>query len=124
MDIVTDQIFIRDLLVKGILGILPNERETPQDILINLILYTDTQLAGQTDDLRLSVNYAEVAEAARQCAESARRFTVEALAADLAALCLSFPGVRTVRVRLEKPHALPAARSAGIEIVRSQPESG
>ena len=53
-------------------------------------------------------------------AETARRFTVEALAADLARLCLEELGVMKVRVRVEKPGAVRFAKSVGVEIERSK----
>jgi 7,8-dihydroneopterin aldolase/epimerase/oxygenase len=68
------------------------------------------------------VNYAEIAAQARQITEKARRFTVEALATDLAKQCLSDPRVHSVRVRVEKPAILPGCRSVGVEIERSQPD--
>jgi dihydroneopterin aldolase len=51
-------------------------------------------------------------------AESAGRLTVEALAEDLAKICLETPGVQKVRLRVEKPGALRFAKSAGVEIER------
>jgi dihydroneopterin aldolase len=60
-----------------------------------------------------------VAKKAMAHAESAGRLTVEALAADLASLCLSEPGVHRVRVRVEKPGAVRFARSVGVEIERT-----
>ena len=51
--------------------------------------------------------------------ESTGRFTVEALAADVARLCLETRGVQRARVRVEKPGALRFARSVGVEIERT-----
>ena len=43
---------------------------------------------------------------------------MEALAADLAKLCLEEPGVHAVRVRVEKPGAVRFAKAVGVEIER------
>jgi len=118
-----DQVFIRDLRAYGIIGVYPEERTSPQEILINLILYTDLEKAGRSDQVQDSVDYHQTAEAVRHLAETARRFTVEALASDIAAYCLQIPGVSGVRVRIEKPAAIPAARAAGVEIERFQPHN-
>jgi FolB domain-containing protein len=115
-----DQIFIKDLSVRGIIGVNEWERENPQEIIINIVLFTDTRVAGETDNLSHSVNYRTVAKKAMAHAESAGRLTVEALAADLARLCLSEPGVHRVRVRVEKPGAVRFARSVGVEIERTR----
>jgi FolB domain-containing protein len=116
-----DKIIIKDLLARGILGINDWEREKPQDILINLTLFADTRLAGRTDDLDESVNYRTVAKKVQAHAESAGRLTVEALAEDLAELCLQEKGVQRVVVRVEKPGAVRFAASVGVEIERGAP---
>ena len=46
--------------------------------------------------------------------------TVEALANDLAKVCLQEDGVQTVIVRVEKPGAVRFAESVGVEIERSK----
>ena len=115
-----DQVFITDLVARGIIGVNDWEREQPQDILINIVLFTSLQQAGQSDGVRDSVDYSSVAKKVRVHAETARRLTVEALAADLAQLCLEVPRVEKVRVRVEKPGAVRFAKSVGVEIERSK----
>jgi FolB domain-containing protein len=117
-----DQVLITDLLVRGILGVNDWEREKTQDILINIVLFNDQRKAGETDKLVDCVNYRSVAKKVQAHAESARRFTVEALAADLARVCLDEPGVLKVRVRVEKPGAVRFSRSVGVEIERAKEE--
>jgi FolB domain-containing protein len=116
-----DQIIIKDLIARGIIGVYDHEREKPQEILINITLFADLTRAGESDDLEDSVSYRTVAKRAMAHAESAKRFTVEALAADIAKICLEEPGVERVRVRVEKPGAVRFARSVGVEIERSRP---
>jgi FolB domain-containing protein len=73
---------------------------------------------GGSDDLTRGVSYSDVARRLQHHAETARRFTLEALAIDLANICLEFPGVQKARIRLEKPGAVRFARSVGVEIER------
>ena len=115
-----DKIIIKDLLVRGIIGVNDWERENPQDILINIEMDTDLRKAGTSDDIEDSINYRTVAKRVIAHIESTARLTVEALAADLAAICLEEPGALKVRVRVEKPGALRFARSVGVEIERSR----
>ncbi len=117
---IMDQIFIHDLLVRGIIGINDWEREKLQDILINITLYADLRPAGESDDLDLSVNYRTIIKKVMAHTESIGRFTVEALANDLAAICLEDKNVGKVRIRVEKPGAARFARSVGVEIERFQ----
>ena len=116
----TDKLIIKDLLVRGIIGVNDWEREQPQDILINIEIYADLGKAGQTDKLEDSINYRSVGKRVIELAERAKRFTIEALANDIAALCLKEPGAVKVRVRVEKPGALRFASSVGVEIERSR----
>jgi len=116
-----DQTFIKDLLVRGVIGISEKERSQPQDILINVVLYGDITRAGQTDDIEDCINYRTIAKKIIAHVESIQRYTVEALATDLANLCLETHTVHKVRVRVEKPGAVRFAASVGVEIERQQP---
>lgn len=117
-----DQVFIKDLLARGVIGVNEWERQVTQDILINIVLFTDMLKAGDTDDLTHSVDYRKIAKQAIFIAETAKRLTVEALAADIAKMCLEDDGVLKVQVRIEKPGAVRFARSVGVEIERSRDE--
>jgi FolB domain-containing protein len=115
-----DKVIIRDLLARGIIGINDWEREKPQDILINIVIFTNLTKAGQTDDIADSVNYRTISKKAQARAETAQRFTVEALAADIVEICLQEKGVLKARVKVEKPNAVRFASSVGVEIERSR----
>jgi len=116
-----DTVLIQDLLVRGVIGISDNERAQPQDILINVRMYTDIHAGAQSDDINQCVNYRTVAKKLFAHAEKVGRYTVEALAEDVARLCLEEPGVKGVWVRVEKPGAVRFARSVGVEIERFNP---
>jgi 7,8-dihydroneopterin aldolase/epimerase/oxygenase len=117
------RVFISDLVVRGIIGINAWEREQPQDFVISLDLYTDLTRAGETDDIADCIDYHQLAEKVTAHAVSVGRFTVEALAADVARIGLAEPGVERVRVRVEKPGAVAACRSVGVEIERTRPKA-
>ncbi len=116
-----DKVFIKDLRVQGILGIHDRERVTPREIVINVTLYTDTRRAAHSDELSDCVDYSAMAKKIRAHAESAARMTVEALANDLAKLCLSEPKVQKAVVRVDKPGAVTEAASVGVEVERARP---
>jgi len=117
-----DKTFIRDLRVRGIIGINDWEREQIQDMLINIEAFSDTRRAAETDNIEDCVNYRTLAKKVQAHAETAARLTVEALANDLAKLCLQEKGVQKVIVRVEKPGAVRFSRSVGVEIERSRDE--
>jgi dihydroneopterin aldolase len=115
-----DKVFISDLVVRGIIGVNAWERERAQDFVINLEIDTNLTGAGETDSLADCLDYQEVAEKVSAHAAHAERFTVEALAADVAKIILTYPAVGRVRVRVEKPGAVASCRSVGVEIERNR----
>lgn len=115
-----DKVIIQDLHVRGILGVHAWERVTPRDMIINITLYMDTRRAGRTDDLADCVDYSTLAKKIRTHAEHAARMTIEALANDIASLCLQDANVRKVIVRVDKPGAVPEAVSAAVEVTRTR----
>lgn len=117
-----DKVIIKNLLARGIIGVNDWERKRPQNILINITIFTDTRRAAETDSLEDCVNYSTMSKKILAHAESINRLTVEALANDLAKICLQEEGVQTVIVRVEKPGAVRFAESVGVEIERSKNE--
>jgi FolB domain-containing protein len=101
-----------------VIGINKWEREVEQDILVNLVMFTDLRQAGASDEIDDTVNYRTVAKAVIDFIKTHQPFTVESLATDVARLCLAEPRVNRVRVRIEKPGALRFAHSVGVEIER------
>jgi FolB domain-containing protein len=115
-----DKIIIKDLSARGIIGVHSDERKQPQEIVLNITLFTNTEKAGHSDDIEDTVSYSTIAKIVRAHAETSQRFTVEALAEDIAELCLAEPGVFRVQVKVEKPKAIRFASSAGVEIEREK----
>jgi FolB domain-containing protein len=115
-----DKVIIQNLKVRGILGIHDWERVTTRIIIINATLFTETRSAAQSDDIANCVNYSEMAKKIRAHAENAARMTVEALANDLATLCLQEPKVSKVIIRVDKPGAVPEAETVAVEIEREK----
>lgn len=114
-----DRILVKDLLVRGIIGVNDWERETKQDILVNLEIGIDARLAGRTDEMDDSLNYRTVAKSVIALVESSEYRLVEALATEIARVITIDHGAARVRVRVEKPGAVRYARSVGIEIERT-----
>jgi FolB domain-containing protein len=115
-----DKVFIKDLVARGIIGVNDWEREKQQEIVINIVAFTDTRKAAKSDLLADCVDYRALAKKAREHAESAARHTVEALANDLAQICLRDPAIKSVVVRVEKPGAVRFSASVGVEIERNR----
>jgi len=116
-----DQIQIKDLSLRTIIGINEAERRNRQDVLINIVLHADTRPAGASDDIADAVNYRTITKRVIKLVEGSQFFLVEKMAAEIAAICLDDPRVEAATVRVEKPGALRFARSVGVEIHRKKP---
>ncbi len=119
-----DKVIIKDLLIRGIIGINPDERVKKQDILINIIMYTDINRAAETDDIADTTNYKDISKRVIDFVEASSFFLVERLVTEIARLVLTDQTVSRVQVRVEKPGALRFARSVGIEIDRTREDFG
>ena len=115
-----DKVLINDLTVDAILGILPKERVQAQRVVINLTIFTDTQPAAKSQNIADTVNYAELSSQAAQLTVEGEYLLIESLVEDLAALTLDHPTAKAVAVRVEKPQAVSAAGSVGVEIYRQR----
>ena len=119
-----DKIIIKDFLLRGIIGINPDERIKKQDILLNMVLYTDIRRAAESDDIADAANYKLISKRVMEYVEASEHMLVERLVTEIARLILTEYPIRRVRVRVEKPGALRFAQSVGIEIERRREEFG
>ena len=115
-----DRIFVRDLRLRGIVGINDWERKKRQDIVVNLTLYGDFRRAGASDKIEDTLNYRSLTKDVIDHVESSSHYLVEALATELARICVVDHGAQRAQVRVEKPAALRFSDSVGIEIDRSR----
>jgi FolB domain-containing protein len=115
-----DKIIIKDLLLRGIIGINDDERINKQDILINITIFADTRKAAVTDNIDDAVNYRTITKRIIDHVEASSDFLVEKLVNDIARIILIEFSAERVIVRLEKPGALRFAQSVGIEIDRTR----
>ena len=123
MTVSPDKIEIKDLMIRGILGINPDERSNRQDILVNVAMWADTRRAAVSDAIEDAVNYKTITKAILAHVEGGAPMLVERLAAEIARIAVvGDERVQAVQVNVEKPTALRFARSVGITIYRTRDE--
>ena len=115
-----DKIIIRDLSARGRIGISERERAGVQDILINVVMYTDITKAADTDLIDDCVDYSAMVKKILKLAECNTRKTVEAFTQDIADLCLEHELVKKVKVRVEKTSVVRFVQGVGVEIEREK----
>jgi FolB domain-containing protein len=120
MNTAMDRILIKDLMLRCVLGLSGEERREKQDVLINLILWTDLRPAAASDNIEDTVDYSALKKRIITLVERSECHLAETLADRIASLCLEQKAVKQVQVTLEKPTALRFAHSVGVEITRSR----
>jgi len=101
-----DSIIMKGMVFFGHHGVLAEEREQGQVFVVDLHLFLDLKPAGDSDDLELTVSYAEVFETVEEVVSGKPFNLIEALAERVAGNVLErFKRVREVKVTLKKPQA-------------------
>ena len=113
-----DKIFIRDLALRCIIGIYPEERREKQDVVINVEMHTDLRKAGRSDDLNDTVDYKSIKKAILKLVECSGFQLIESLAENIADIALVDGKVKQVIVTIDKPGALRFAKASAVQITR------
>ena len=115
-----DKLYIRDLLVRCIVGIYPDERREKQDVIINIVLHADLSKACLSDDIDDTVNYKTIKKNVLKMVQQSEYLLIERLAHEIAQIVLTDQNVLRVDVSIDKPGALRFARSVAVEITRGR----
>ena len=119
----TDRIELRGLRVAGICGVLPEERERPQPLEVDLDLVADLSEAGRTDHLAATVDYGRVCADVDQVIAELRPQLLERLAEKIAEAVLAYDRVQevTVAVRKLRPPVPQQLATSGVRVTRRRP---
>ena len=115
-------VFIRDLVLKALIGVYGHEKENPQRLRINIDLAVKETPSAVEDRLSDVVSYEDVADGIREMVASGHVNLVETLAERIADMCFKDRRVEAARVRIEKLDVFEDAASAGVEIERFRSE--
>ncbi len=110
------KIIIKGLKTNCIIGVKPEERLKPQQILVDLKLYLDLSKASASDAIGDTVDYEAISRDVIEFIEKSRFKLLEKLAFETAKLVKKKYKVEQVKVRIKKPSAIKDARYAGVEI--------
>jgi dihydroneopterin aldolase len=115
-----DKIILEGLRLMAVHGVLPQEHAIAQPFVLDLELQLNTAVAGRSDCLADTVDYAAVCATATQVLTGRHYNLLEALAEDCAAALLQAYPLAAVKVRLAKLHAPVgvALERVTVEIVR------
>ncbi|TCT18179.1 dihydroneopterin aldolase [Melghiribacillus thermohalophilus] len=118
-----DKIFINGMKFYGYHGVFPEENRLGQTFIVDVTLEVDLIPAGNSDDIKDSVDYGEVYEWTRQVVEGSARNLIETVAEDLAALLFrKYETIQRVKIKVTKPNPpIPGNyEGVGVEICRER----
>ncbi len=113
----TDRIHIRNLSVETHIGVPEAERAAPQQLLVSLVLEPLHAFEAMSDDVSLTIDYAEVCRQVEALAAARARRLLETLASDIAALVLREFRCAEVEVEIRK-FILPQTDHVAVSLVR------
>lgn len=99
-----DAIRINQMTFYGTHGVLPEENRLGQRFYVDLALWLDVKQASTTDQLRHSVNYAEVYELIKREVEQTEVKLIETLAENIASIVLRAFPIHEVWIKVTKPN--------------------
>ncbi|QGU08321.1 putative dihydroneopterin aldolase [Corynebacterium occultum] len=101
-----DRIELKGLECFGYHGVFEAEKREGQPFIVDLACWLDFNQAAATDDLQLTVNYAELAALAHGIVTGPSRDLIETVATEIAeSVMREFPQLHAVEVTLHKPQA-------------------
>ena len=106
---------------RGRHGVRPEERQLPQEFVVDVDVECDLREAARTDQIADTVDYRQIRSIARDVIEGESRSLIEALAGEIADRVLELAGVVAVSVRIAKrPASMRPIGAAAVHIYRTR----
>lgn len=121
-----DKVELKGMEFFGYHGCMKEERAIGQRFYVDVIMYLDLAPAGKSDDLKKTVNYADVFAEVRAIVEGEPYTLLEAVAERIAEVLLEkYPLIERLKVTVHKPYApIPGKfADAAVTIRRARPKN-
>ena len=121
---VSDIVFINELAIDATIGVYDWERTIKQRLLLDLDMCFDIRTAASSDDLKYALDYSAVSQRIISFVEASSYQLLEALAEEVAKIVMEEFAVSGLRLKVNKPGAVPEASGVGLLIVRGEMPRG
>lgn len=118
-----DKIYVKQMEFYGYHGVYSEENRLGQRFMVDLVIGLDLEMAGKTDRLDETINYADIYFTCKEIVEGKPRQLIESVAESIAETLLNnFPKIKTVTVTVNKPNPpIPGHfHSVAVEITRTR----
>ncbi len=121
---VDDIVFISGLAIDATIGVYDWERTIKQRLVLDLEMCFDIKRAASSDDLKYALDYSAVSQRIISFVEASSYQLLEALAEDVSKIVMDEFSVSGLKLRVNKPGAVPEASGVGLLIVRGDMPRG
>ncbi len=107
-------ITIKNLRLKGIIGIYESERLNEQDIIIQVKIDFDGDQAAQKDEIQKTIDYDQITQKIVDLVNRSKFYLLEKLAHQVLRIAMKDERVTKAWVEVAKPQAIPLADAVSV----------
>ena len=113
-------VFIKDFIIKDIIGFYKHEKEKKQKIIFNIVLGINENSLPDEKDIKSIVDYEKITNKLENLTKSKKYNFLESLAEDSFKEIFEDKRINSVKIKIEKPEAIKTAGSVGVEVFKTR----
>ena len=113
-------VFIKDFIIKEIIGIHERENIKKQKIKFSIVIEVDQNTVPNEKDIRSIVDYEKITNKLENLAKKKKYNFLESLAEDSFKEIFKDRRINAVTIKIEKPEAIKNAGSVGVEVFKTR----
>ena len=117
---VSTKIFVKGLMVEAECGVYAHEKGRRRPLVVDLEVQVGSSVRAGSDELAETVDYDSLVAHVRAVAAGEHLHLIETFAEKVCEAVLTDKRILSVRLRVEKPGAVPGAACSGVELERTR----
>ena len=113
-------VFIKDFIIKEIIGIHEHEKIKKQKIKFNIVLDVKKDSIPNEKDIKSIVDYEKITNKLENLTKSKKYNFLESLAEDSFKEIFEDKRINSITIKIEKPEAIKNAKSVGVEVYKTR----
>ncbi len=113
-------VFIKDFIIREIIGIHEHEKTKKQKIKFNIVVNVNQNTVPDEKDIKSIVDYEKITNKLENLVKNKKYNFLESLAEDSFKEIFEDKRINSVKIKIEKPDAIKNADSVGVEILKNR----
>ena len=113
-------VFIKDFIIKEIIGIHEHEKIKKQKIKFNIVLDVNQSSLPNEKDIKSIVDYEKITNKLENLTKNKKYNFLESLAEDSFKEIFEDKRINSVTIKIEKPEAIKNSKSVGVEVFKTR----